>query len=619
VSRSLSNPIARLGHDFFEVTFLYKADNNTPNPNYIIARASWELGEPAGINGVYRSGSVNYYDGTKANPVDVATLDAGNGLAVLFVGRRTDRTLLAVGTLNEIDGVSVATNYNITPNTKKVSFAVNAFQASVNNTYDLSSFQIPANPSSNPPIPAQETQLKSIKVGGDMFPYFLLPMNVTASASYTVGFSSATHGYSFYQPAIIYAGGALCRNLKPHYTLPPSQDYDTVQEESRYGWNPNVRVSITSPTDIPPTAGSPFSGTVGFSIQTMGENKVIISLTFQIPVYAVTASSDSAGNTPVQWQIKPAYNQYYEELDNGDITKGNGGAVLIGIGDIEGGTTGLVKIGEPIKFNNLTATSRDFTLKGMEFYFNDGNGFENLTPPNSPVGNPSYPDKFWEWAPDLTFYYDTTPDTFDPLNPGVQLTSANKQLPAVGDLLIRVKYNRGGSPYWLAFYVEVTNVSSSTDIPYENRIFIAKPTDFTEVGNRISSPGNYLLVFSTNINIPEMTFNNMNNLSPGVTIYIVSTVSGIIVGREARTVFNGAGPITIYIGKWPFNEPAFAGGNIVTNENFTIRSRGAYDGAPTFNTSMFGHGTDTTGTLTVEVLAGVTIDYPRYIGPTVVP
>jgi len=620
-NRSLSNPLARLGHDFFEVTFLYNTDNNSDH--YIIARAAWELGEPAGVNGVYRGQTVvgvNYY-GT--NPVGIPA--AGQGSAVLFVGRRTDKTLLAVGTLSHIDDIPVTTNPNITQDTKKVSFAVNALKAGVNENYSSASNSFKITSPSQAVSQGKDGILEYIKVGGEMFPFFLLPIEVDATATYTVGVSynessSPYSSFSFYAPAIIYAGGAEAHNVRPHYTLPPSPLYNTVQSTAKYDWAENdekVNVSIISPTDG--DEGSPFSGTVDFSINTMNvdvDSAAIFSLTFEIPVYAVSASPDSAGNAPVQWMIRPGYNEYYRDLDNGTLR--SGGAVLIGIGKIVGGKAGLILIGEPIKYNNVTSDGLKFTLKGIEIWFNDGDSSTNLT---NPINNPNYPNNFESFS-NLTFYYNTSPfpdfDPANPVNPGTRLYQTT-DLP-FGRVLIRVKYDPGGGTvYWLSFIVEVFDIGVNVEIPYANRVFIAKQDDFQELANNIYSPGNYLFVFSTDIDITGMTF----NFDPGaVTIYIISTVEGITLGRAGDIVFLGNGPVVINLGKWPFNEPAFAGGNIVTSEDFYIHSRGSWNSNSTtylVDDYWFTHptgGGNGTGTVTVKQFPGVTIDYPETIPVT---
>lgn len=96
---------------------------------------------------------------------------------------------------------------------------------------------------------------------------------------------------------------------------------------------------------------------------------------------------------------------------------------------------------------------------------------------------------------------------------------------------------------------------------------------------------------------------------------MIATAPNVTLGRAngARTVFNGAANVIMYFGRWPFDEPAFAGGNVITNEYFSITSRsaGVWNGT-TENNTMFAHGTGT-GSLTMNVLAGIDVDYPTYL------
>jgi len=589
-NRSLTKDLAIIGHDFFEVTFLYNTDDNPDN--YIIAKAAWELGEPAGVNGVYRTATpgVNYKN--------IGIPATGQGSAVLFVGRKTDKTLLAVGTLSHIyDGNNTETA-NITTNTTKVSFDVNALKAGVAISYASSSFQT---------TPAQQVDedgnLQSIFIGDKPFPIFKMAVGATVSATYTFGFSSATHPYSFYQNAIIYAGGAISWNVPPHYTL-PSGEIDHADYEHQN----HVEFIITTPA----TPNTPFLGIVNFSINTLAADKMICALAFEIPVYAVYRTQES-----INWKMKPGYNEYYKELDSGNSE--NGGAVLIGIGNIETVRgSNFFYIGEPIKYNNINPPySLQFSLEGIELYYKLGLNVWNLTDKD----DPRYPD-YWKWS-NLQFYYDANGDgqaaDNEPMaNPGPQL------LP-FGDVRIRVVYTPlSGDPVTLIFDVEVNNISSLIDIPYENRFVIAIKENLTDAINyaqNTAKQGNFLWVFCENLDIPT----NSLTFSGDATIFIVSTVPGLKIGRGnsgtghiefPRNDYN----ITIYLGRWPFNEPAFAGGNVITDEKFWVNSRGTYGGGDTATlppNNMFTRNTGTgTGTLTVKVFAGADVNYPDTLPAT---
>jgi len=622
-NRALDKTLAQMGHDFFEVTFLYN-DNGT----YRIARASWELGEPAGISDVYRTvAGVNYCNAT--NPLGATTTGipaANEGLVVLFVGRKSDKTLLAVGKLSAVvDGAGVSTFPNISSSTKKVSFDVNALRAGVSKNYTTTynSFRILTPSIGSEPVNPQRSQLSTTRFGNKDIPYYNLPVSVTATASYTFYVTATGTSYADYEPAIKYAGGALCWNIEPYYTLPRSLELSgtypgAYKVRSQYEHSSGVSIVMTYPTGA---GGAPFNGTANFTIVTTTFAPSVCALTFEIPVYAVyKRTSPVPGETePVGWKIKPGYNGYYEEIDTG--LSENGGAVLIGIGELKSTSSGLIVDGEPRKYNN--SDGLQFTLQGIEIWFNSS-GTTNLTPKATSGASYDY------WADDaaaygyLRFYYDSDGDdvvdtempvggpaptlpfgivkiivTYDPSNPNTSiLSSAGLPLPA----------------YSTVFYVEVNNISSAVSIPYENRFVITKPEDYLDIANRLKS-GNYLFVFAENVDLPNMEF----HINGDVTIYMVANVEGLTIGRKNgtdRSTFvcdGGSYNVTIYLGRWPFNSPAFAAGNVVTSELFRISSAGTaanFNGSQPATTTMFGWGATTPGTMTITRLAGIEVSRP---------
>ena len=619
-NRALSNKLAQLGHDFFEVTFLYN-DAST----YRIARASWELGEPAGVNDVYRTDGGNIYYNT-TNPLGDTTFGlpaADEGLVVLFVGRKSDKTLLAVGTLSEINGTTVSTTNNkISTSTTKIKFNVNALKAGMSFSYDTSSINTTSNPRTG--------NIDTIMVGNKSFPHFNVPVSVTTNATYTFGFHTSTLtspattvDFNFYAPAIKYgAGNAECWNIRPQYTLPPN----IVKNNSDYPYSSAIAITITSPT----AQGTPFTGQVRFDIRPTATDGVICALAFQVPVYAVyKRTTPVSGETePVQWYIRPGYNMYYRELDNGEME--NGGAVLISAGTIQAGQSfGIIMDGEPLKYMNdgdapNTYGRSNFTLKGMEFFFKlSGSSTTALIT----SGMSNYPNAYG-WT-DIQFYFDngTPPDYNANLaNPSAPTSNLDDiaETPINGAIIlpyglvkIKMEYTYNSQIYSYMFYVEVNNISTAVGIAYENRFFILKAEDYTDAWNRMTN-GNYLFVFAENLNLPEFK----GNLKGNVEVFMVATVPGITIGREAgtaQTKFNtGANNynVNIYLGKWPFNSPAFAGGDVITNELFRVSSRGTWENyaGGTTNTDMFILDGGS-GRVRINVLAGIDVSSLSHIGP----
>jgi len=98
--RAITRDLAKMAYDYFEVVFVGK----TPGSSQVVARSQWELGQSAGISGVerdvdYRWDPANNYVTT---PPPAAATDVAN-VALMFVGRKDDKTLLGVGQIAEVD------------------------------------------------------------------------------------------------------------------------------------------------------------------------------------------------------------------------------------------------------------------------------------------------------------------------------------------------------------------------------------------------------------------------------------------------------------------------------------------------------------------------------------
>jgi len=595
-NRSLNKWIAQLGYNFFEVTFCY----NDGGTNKIV-RASWELGEPAGIS-IPREmrDNVNYYGTNK-----VGIPATGQGTAVLFVGEKSDKTLLAVGTLSKIDNTDInpsGTNL-ITLGTTKVTFDLNALKAGVATTLGSD-----GNYGSFNTINYTQGTISNLpgQISNKDFPYFHLNPNSSVTARYKFSFQAAlTHDYSFYRPAIIYAGGATASIIRPQWIFPPNIE----KYESIYPFSNTIEtttfVDVTYPvsTDV----NDEFTGTMLFTIRTAAEpSPAIAALVLRVPVYAVTST-----DAPLGWFIKPGFGNYHRELDNGEQEMG--GAVLLGIG-ITGGNppTGIEIKGTSQKYYSPNFT---FNLNGLQIIYRQGLNLTDITPPD--------PEVWWSRG-DLSFFYDNTGDKFDDLNETDEPLPSNFVFGSKfygKKVLIRVVYDTGTTTHETTFLVEVNNVAY-TEIPYQHRVFLAKPNDFQQVANRVVNEGggDWLFVFTESVNIRDMTFNQGTGAE--AVIYMVATVPGVVIGRDSSTFQgnpssgrisnNGTALVKIYIGSWPFNEPAFAGGDVITNYFFSINAGGTYDnfaGAPTATDYMF------SGNLTVNILSDITVANKNWLVP----
>jgi hypothetical protein len=305
---------ARFGFDYFEVIFVY---------NNIIARASWEIGQRASITDVFRSESgIDYF---------LPNNDTA-GKAVLFAGRMADKTLLAVGKMISVDDIPGTT---ITTENTFVTFELSAITAGVSHNASNSSFITAAKDHyTHVNASAENTQIINALLGLRSFPLYKLPGNRSSiTAEYTFGFDNTE--WSNFEGSIVNYGNGLA-----------------IKREVRYPAGSGMYWYVNYPEDITTnltmtnnqTANSALENPIRFSFDTTkttnpvkAENG-IFALTFEIPVYAISDVKDTGGNEAVIWYIRPAYQSYLFNIDNGlDST---GGAVLIGadideIGELE--------------------------------------------------------------------------------------------------------------------------------------------------------------------------------------------------------------------------------------------------------------------------------------------
>jgi hypothetical protein len=578
--RALTKSLAILAHDFFEVAFMYDS-----GAGYIIARGSWELGQSAGVSGVYRTLPVDYGYITSA-PIPNATPLQGS--AILFAGKKTDRTLLAVGRLCAVDGQPGTT---INSNTKSISFELNALKAGTNSEAEDSSFW--TNPNSAVyPNNGNSTKVTEFSFKYRLFPLFGFTKGIQNNrAVYNLGVHSTQGGnisFGTYRPGIIVAAGAVCTNVEPHYTLTTATEGlpgSTTSIVYKMGMDPKDTFkwwnTVTPPVTPPPvtlgnntTAGMVFQNGVQFAIDTRGANdRDLISITFEIPVYPLSLDGlivDLVSDPVVdnRWWIRPGYDEYLNELDNGE---GNGGAILIGIGDLDlfvGYRLTVKKMPNKTQYNEHT--NYLFSYAGLEVELEDSDGHSLDTIANGL----------------LTYdVHDKDKNYIGTVNNGsdISLLLPSKN----GRLWIVISYDhpvyglvKGG--YWIN--VNPLDIDFE-DIPYNRRYVISVWDDWNSLqeGTKITS-GVYLLVFTQSINLSDLTI----TLTGDLTLVMTANGPDIIIGREGNNTFrvdnwNCPYNITLYCGTWPFNEPTLVGGDVLEDYPYSFNSIGLYQnfGQPT--------------------------------------
>jgi len=377
-SRSLTADLAKKAHDYYEVVFYHQATAGAAE----VTRAAWEIGEAAAVTNVVRTETGIDYVLTGA-----ATLAPDTGYAVLFAGRKADKTLLGVGRLTQASPQG-ATATSITTATTKVTFTVASleagapkydgteFPAAPSGAYRGSSFltgdligndivnKPPADPAAYVTDEDTVTAVKTVMITRPAlvagmsyrFPAFGLKNKVDdltgantfigdasvkfkTPASYRIGSNDLTatglisddRFDTIYLPAIRVVGPsnpAFAENKLPRFPLAGNRYY-----EFRAPW------AIKTTTDMHPTAYTAVAGAgavlpnpIYFDIETHVENDGFISFTFTVPVFALSSLEPTGVEKPVTWFIRPGFGTYYYDLDDG--TGGAGGSLLIAVGDV---------------------------------------------------------------------------------------------------------------------------------------------------------------------------------------------------------------------------------------------------------------------------------------------
>ncbi|MCL2179833.1 MAG: hypothetical protein FWB83_01780 [Treponema sp.] len=347
-SRALTDDLAKMGYDYFEVVFFHReaitggASGGSITDSGIIARASWEIGQSVGITGVHRTyGGVDY--GTVMGIpalLDVSGDAAEISTAVIFIGRKSDKTLLAVGRIVSTDHDSTAV---ITNATKSVTFQVAALTAGVAAVLDGSgppatyiatgsSFLTAVDgPNQGSPEDIDDpdnatvpnTLVKMLSIGGVVFPLFELAQEEPAIAAvYNIG---CTGNYPDYEEGIrISSIGGVVTKREPRYPAGGGfYNYANFTIDQRTG------VDFNNNKD----ADEQFNNRIEFMFDTDTKKtiKSLFAITFSIPVYALTSENASSlsSETPAEtWYIRPGYGTYMYDLDDGE--DGPGGMILLG-------------------------------------------------------------------------------------------------------------------------------------------------------------------------------------------------------------------------------------------------------------------------------------------------
>ena len=331
-ARAINTDIAKFYHNLYEVVFVYM-DDMTP----IVARANWRYGESAAIRGVYRGGNgVDY-----SNVVALSDLNDGDGSAVLFVGRDSDKALLAIGKITLIDGTAASATNLLTVNTSNVTFALSALDIGVATLEEesalldpddipkyvvsTSSFLTAAkhNTGAAPhyvTVSSATTDIRRTSINGNPFPLYYLPRGEDSiAADYTINNASDDFTTN-YMPGVYVAGAGVVDRRLPIISIGgvTKSITDTL-----------VNKSTTITQNNNNTVGALFANPITFTFNTSLVTETqsgVFSFWFKIPVYALTRATAPEGDSFITWNIQPGIGVEY--LDDGTEIGAN---ILIGV------------------------------------------------------------------------------------------------------------------------------------------------------------------------------------------------------------------------------------------------------------------------------------------------
>jgi hypothetical protein len=324
--RAMSRELAMMFYDFIEVIFV----------STTTARASWELGSPAGISGVNRGGT--------AGGINYGAVSE----ACMFVGKKSDKTLLAIGSVTSVEpqGTSIT---HIGTEARSVTFTLAALETGLQ-IYDdpaagatnvdgiyFSSFKFTGASGAYNTDWSNLTATNSTRetLGGIGYPMYSLPKLDSGTATITATYTISSRGtFNNYKPAIRHIISDGPPEIKPVVQKRvPRFMYSGAYLEPKNHIDTSTKVvfgnGYTSLAD-----GAAFNDTIPLEFTVGTRSTGVFSFQFQIPVYMVNQINSGAGfvaggTDPIRWYIRSGLGSEYYSLDDG---ASSGGCVLMNVG-----------------------------------------------------------------------------------------------------------------------------------------------------------------------------------------------------------------------------------------------------------------------------------------------
>jgi len=550
-SRALSRDLAIAGHDYFEVAFYY---HHATNPNLV--RASWELRTEAHVSGVTRNVD---YEHTSVSAADVTTPD--RSAAILFVGRKTDKTLLGIGKLTRVDG---AIGTTIGPDTRTVTFEVAALESgdrtsaggfiSFSTDYNIIDYD----------VTFQDPTKK--------FKMFKLRENDITYGSYkfmTYSTSENPTNISDYLGGIIQADVGSYGKKQPRYQTPDGRFQN-------HSVRMDIKTKITPENNLAANIGKSFQHPIQVKFDTtVGTVKgSMFAFVFEIPVYPLLGPRPNTA-VPGLWNIRASYDSYWLNLDDShnNLSGSAGGAVLIGTGSYDGPSNLRIRVLKPPEKYLYNSNSnpgngnvnygRDLFVDGLVVVLEDTNNnfkkFLNI-----------YNDLDYELGMRILW-----------ANSGVGARDGEdlkSSLYGLQTIIVNYLEPNTGITYPASFTIvcdDNSGVGHYTNIPDSHYFVISSASQMQDALGDISDMygqpggGTYVLILTESFDLEQTVLQQRTH--PFVLIFVAghataTTDPNIRIGRDeylpdTSSVFRfmTADPC-IYFGRWPFNTRLRKGG-----------------------------------------------------------
>jgi len=307
--RALFDAMAKASYDFFEVVFYGQAGADPAK----VVRTTWNFGASGSIVGVARS----------ATPIDYGSADPAlvtgpdTGAAVLFIGKRSTSSLLAVGLITHVNGVLGS---SINNDSRTVTFTVHSLEAGLNygSLAGTTPLQFILNGSNTATFQSIDLarDLSTAATGNYIFSFrgLAAPANAAEITNRFLGIRAAAADPKFLARPIVFM-----HNLE-----------QVVIDETQIAF----LVNGTDESSFVLAANAPLAtdenGEVPYQFFT-SDDRGLTSFTFSIPVYAVTDTVGADSSISFPWFIVPGHGHFQGHLDNNTPTA-LGGCVLLNIG-----------------------------------------------------------------------------------------------------------------------------------------------------------------------------------------------------------------------------------------------------------------------------------------------